>query len=372
MHLHTRPTPLMGGVAVYLAFALVTITALPLTPPVVGLLLGGLAAIAVGLADEFLNLSPPVHLAGQVGAALVAVIGGVGLIHSVSDPFSSLAAPATRLPLVLAVVVTIFWLVAMMNTVNFLDGLDGLAAGVVALSALLLAIWALHPERFLITPTPNHEDLVMPLALVGALVGFLRYNWRPAKIFLGDTGALFLGLTIAGLAIIGPAKLATALLVLIIPVLDVAWAILRRSLHGRSFLTGDKQHVYHRMMEIPIGKAGSARRLSATQTVLLLYLLCIVLGGLDLFLVRFAKFIAILLLAVAAAAMFVILELRASGMKGESPEVHAARLRSLQDRGDSRHVLGLESEPRAGHETSVDGDALTGNVAGIPANEEDN
>jgi UDP-N-acetylmuramyl pentapeptide phosphotransferase/UDP-N-acetylglucosamine-1-phosphate transferase len=210
----------------------------------------------------------------------------------------------------------------MMNTVNFLDGLDGLATGIAALAALMLAVWATEKQSLLVPVTAHHVDLVLPLALAGALLGFLPYNWHLARIFLGDSGAMFIGLALAGLSIIGPAKLGTAMLVLIIPVLDVAWAIVRRRVRGRSFLSGDKQHVYHRMMELG---------LSHTSTVLLLYFLCLALATLDLTLHKAQKLVAFLLLAAAMGAVFILLEIRAS--RGSAvvagPEA-APRLRNAQ------------------------------------------
>lgn len=303
LKIHTRPTPLMGGIAVYLAFALAALTVLPLDRPVVGLLLGGGAAVVVGICDELLNLPPLVHLAGQIAAALVAIAAGVNVVGTISNPLSSLATPGLTVPLALGVPLTVFWLVGMMNTVNFLDGLDGLATGIGALAALMLAIWATEKQSLLVPVTAHHVDLVLPLALTGALLGFLPYNWHTARIFLGDSGAMFLGLALASLSIIGPAKLGTAMLVLIIPVLDVAWAIVRRRVRGRTFLSGDKQHVYHRMLELGM---------SHTSTVLLLYFLCFALAVLDLTLHKFQKLVAFVLLAAVTGAMFILLEVRAS------------------------------------------------------------
>jgi len=322
LKIHTLPTPLMGGVAVYLAFALATLLVLPLSPPVVGLLVGGLAAVVVGVLDERFNLPVSLHAAGQVAVAFFTVVAGVGIVHTVSNPLGGLAAPGIRLPAVIGLIVTLLWLVGMMNTVNFLDGLDGLAAGITCLAAILLAVWAAEPQRFLLTGNPHHEDLLLPLALAGALVGFLPYNWHVARIFLGDSGSMFLGLALGALSIVGPAKLATALLVLLVPVLDVAWAIVRRQLSGRSFLAGDKQHVYHRMLQLDM---------RYITVVLMMYFLCFSLAALDLLLVKLAKLIAFIVLAIAIGAAFVLLELRASRDKAaESPADVAARLRQAQ------------------------------------------
>jgi UDP-GlcNAc:undecaprenyl-phosphate/decaprenyl-phosphate GlcNAc-1-phosphate transferase len=301
LKIHKRPTPLLGGVAVFVSFAVTVIVSAPLSGPVRGVLLGGLAAVVVGVLDEVLTLPPLAHLTGQIIAAGIAVAGGIGVIHYVSAPSNSLIAPPVTLPLLAGLVLTMFWLVGMMNTVNFLDGLDGLAPGIVSIAAVLLAIWASEPRRFALAST-QPESVILPMALAGALLGFLVYNWSPAKIFLGDSGSMFLGLALGALSIVGPAKLGTALIVLIVPVLDVAWAIIRRGMRGKSFLSGDKQHVYHRMMELG---------LAPTRTVILLYGICVALGVVDLLLLRVWKYAAFVVLVVLLIATFAVLELRA-------------------------------------------------------------
>lgn len=306
LKIHKRPTPLLGGVAVYIAFAAAVVVAAPWNAPVRGILLGGLAAVLLGVLDERLTLPPLAHLVGQILAAAAAIAGGVGVIHYVSAPSSSVIAPPVTLPLVAGLVLTLFWLVGMMNTVNFLDGLDGLAPGVVTIAAILLAIWGSETRRFAL-PSIQPELIILPIALAGALLGFLVFNWNPARIFLGDSGSMFLGLALGALSIIGPAKLGTALIVLVIPILDVAWAIIRRGMRGKSFLSGDKQHVYHRMVEMG---------LSPTRTVVLLYALCILLGIVDLLLLKVWKYVAFGILAVVLIAAFAALELRAQVARG--------------------------------------------------------
>jgi UDP-GlcNAc:undecaprenyl-phosphate GlcNAc-1-phosphate transferase len=311
--IHRLATPLMGGVAVYAAFAVTCFFVVPVHGPVIGVLLGGLGAVVVGVLDELLTLPPLIHLAGQIAVAVLAIVTGVGFVVHVSVP-GPLTAPGLQLPAALGVAFTIFWLVGMMNTVNFLDGLDGLATGVSIITALLMATWAweaYQDHRFLLPPSAHPADFVLPLALAGALLGFLPFNWHVAKIFLGDSGSMFLGFSLAALSIVGPTKLGTALLVLIIPVLDVAWAIVRRQIRGRSFLSGDKQHVYHRMLDLGLGH---------TQTVLMLYGLCIALGGLDLWLLKLQKLLAFVALAVVAGSLYVVLEVRANRLAVNSAE----------------------------------------------------
>ncbi|HZT97005.1 MAG TPA: MraY family glycosyltransferase [Chloroflexota bacterium] len=300
--IHKRVTPLLGGVAVYVAFAVACVLFLPLGGPVFGILLGGLVAVVVGVLDDRFSLPPLLHLAGQTLAAVVTVVTGLGVVRYISIPWASANFRGSwHVPLLLGVVFSLFWIVGMMNTINFLDGLDGLSTGVGIVSAVLLAFWAAHEQNFIAHPSASfhHADLILPVVLAAALVAFLPYNWNPAKIFIGDSGAMFVGLALAALSIMGPAKIGTALVVLCIPVLDVAWAIVRRQLHGRSFLSGDKQHVYHRMLELGM---------SHTATVVALYAICIILALADYSLLKLEKLVAFGIVAVLTISAFVILE----------------------------------------------------------------
>ncbi|MHB8620433.1 MAG: MraY family glycosyltransferase, partial [Chloroflexota bacterium] len=268
--IHARPTPLMGGTAIAAAFLLVA-TFFPTlqrpwdNPALGGLLTGCALAVLLGVADEVWHLPPRWHFVGQVTVVLLAILAHFPLVHEVSNPLLSVgggkpasinlaaalgAGPATAL----SVVFTVFWITGMMNTVNFLDGLDGLAAGVCAIAALFLGLWAVVVIRVGYPPTHDNQNVVLPLILCGALVGFLMYNWSPARVFMGDSGSMFVGFALGALAIFGPVKLGTALLILIVPIVDVAWAIVRRLIGRRSFASGDKHHIYHRMLELGLSR----------------------------------------------------------------------------------------------------------------------
>ncbi len=302
MKIHKAATPLLGGVAVYIAFAVACFLFLPIAGPVLGIVAGGFVAVAVGVLDDRISLPPMIHLAGQALAAVVTVAAGLGVVKYISIPWAAANFNGSwHVPLLVGAIFTLFWIVAMMNTINFLDGLDGLSTGVGIIAALLLAVWAAHEHHFIAHPSASfhHADLILPVVLAGALFGFLPYNWNPARIFIGDSGAMFVGLALASLSILGPAKIGTALVVLCIPVLDVAWAIIRRHLHGRSFLTGDKQHVYHRMLELGM---------SHTSTVVSLYAVCILLAVADLTLLKLEKLIAFAVVTILTVCAFVVLE----------------------------------------------------------------
>jgi UDP-GlcNAc:undecaprenyl-phosphate GlcNAc-1-phosphate transferase len=331
--IHARPTPLMGGAAMAASFLMVT-ALFPRHWPnqaLVGLLVGCALATALGIADEMWSLSPWKHFVGQVGVVLVAIAIGFPVIQRVSNPFAPVSlrgsssvylatllgfgpAPwglAHAITLAAGVLFTVFWIVGMMNTVNFLDGLDGLAGGVGAIAALFLGLWAWRITGSGYAPTRDEQNVILPLILCGAILGFLLFNWAPARVFMGDSGAMFVGFALGALSIFGPVKLGTALLILIVPIVDVAWAIVRRLLGRRSFASGDKHHIYHRMLEL-----GLPRR----AVVLAFYALCTALGVLDLLLVKQQKLAAFAVVAVLAAAGAVALEVR-----GRRAEARAGR-----------------------------------------------
>lgn len=320
--IHLRPTPLMGGVAIVVAFLATTLALLSLNRALVALLVGCALAALLGVVDELRTLKPRVHFLGQVGVVAVALLIGFHPITSLSNPFrrfdahhsgsfflSALAGfsqthpghdPAPGVSLAIGVVFTVFWIVGMMNTVNFLDGLDGLAGGVGAIAALFLGLWSVVAAQNGFG-THDNQNVVLPLMLCGALLGFLIFNWAPARIFMGDSGAMFIGFALGALSIFGQVRFGTALLLLIVPIIDVAWAIVRRLLGRRSFASGDKHHIYHRMLEL-----GLSRR----AVVLIFYALCIALGLIDLSLFKAAKFVAFVIIAALAAIAAVALEIR--------------------------------------------------------------
>jgi len=275
-HIHARPTPRSGGVALALstAGALLLLLLLPIRRPAgeairVGLLIiGPLLAFALILHDDIREMRPLPKLAIQIAVAAVAILPWFlgpqlqpppGLvITQVQNPLGG----TFYLPLAAAIPFSFLWMVGMMNTVNLLDGLDGLAAGVTAIAALLLFI---HTIRL-----GQHSLAPLPLALLGACLGFLPYNFHPARIFMGDSGAFFLGYTLAILSLIGGAKIATALLVLGVPILDVAWVIIFRLARGRSPVQADRGHLHHRLLDLG---------LSQVQIVALFYGVCAVFGA---------------------------------------------------------------------------------------------
>lgn len=269
--LHKKIMPRAGGIVLYLVFMVCAFIFVPDRPAAFGgLVISSTLVFLIGLWDDIRRLSPWTKLAVQLIAAIVAVVAyGIG-VEVISNPFGasiSLSNQAfdvfnTAIPF-WSFFVTTLWLVGMTNTMNFLDGLDGLATGVGAIAAFILFLVSILPR--INQPT----TALLAIILLGACLGFLRYNFHPAKIFLGDSGAYFLGMVLANLAVISGAKLATALLVLGIPVLDAVWSAIRRLASGHSPFTADRGHIHYLLLD-----SGLKQR----QVVLIIYAVALSFG----------------------------------------------------------------------------------------------
>lgn len=273
---HAGVIPRTGGVAMYAAFVVAVLVSflargwLPSpegpdpkeTTRLIALLLGSTFIFVFGLYDDKRAFRPWPQYVGQAVAAFIAIAGLI-FIERVMNPFTD---QITVFPWPFVVAFTLFWIVGMINTVNFLDGLDGLATGV---SAILSAVLAIHMIR-----QGQYSVALLPLALLGATVGFLPFNFYPARVFMGSSGSFFLGFAVATLGIIAGARVATVLLVFSIPILDVAWQILHRFRAGRSIGEGDRGHLHFQLLDMGF----SQRRI-----VLAYYAFCAAFGALTLF-----------------------------------------------------------------------------------------
>ena len=302
-HRHGRVISKFGGLALYTAFTVAVIVAqfLPVVRTddkevirLAGLLFGGAFLFVFGLLDDKYEFSALPQYIAQLLAAAIAVSFLI-IIEGFNNPLTG--EPTPHWPYVVTVTLTLFWLGLMMNTVNWLDGLDGLAAGVGAVAALMIFIHAAFRLN-------QVSVSLLPLALFGATLGFLPYNFHPARVFMGSNGSLFLGYTIGVLGIIGGAKMATVLLVMGLPLLDVVWQIVRRVREGRNPVEGDRGHVHYRLLELG---------LSQRQIVLGYYLFCALFGTIALVTAsRAYKLIALLVLGAVVVAGFVFLGRRTS------------------------------------------------------------
>ncbi len=271
--IHKTAIAYLGGVAIFVGFLVTVLALVPMSRQLTALLAGCSILVVIGIIDDRRGLSPWMKLGWQFVAAGVALAGGIG-ITTIANPFGGiidLSAGRVALDLVgfhfhitpVANLVSLLWMVGLANTINFLDGLDGLACGISGIAAFVL---------FLLTVGPRvHQPVVALLAIIlaGAAFGFLPYNFYPARIFMGDSGAYFLGLTLAMLAVYSGAKLATATLVLGFPVADAVWVVTRRLLHRSSPFKADRRHFHHLLLDVG---------LSQRQAVLILYGIAVVLG----------------------------------------------------------------------------------------------
>jgi UDP-GlcNAc:undecaprenyl-phosphate GlcNAc-1-phosphate transferase len=235
------PVPRLGGVALFMGLLVPALAFLHVGHQTRGLLLGAAVAVSVGIVDDFRGLGWFPKLAGQVGAAVVPVVFGVWVDHF-TFPFIGIG----QLPDWAGMPLTVFWIVAIMNMVNFLDGMDGLAAGVTAIAGSTFCVIALSLGKV--------DAAILSAIVFGASLGFLRHNFYPARIFMGDSGALLLGYVLATVAVQGLLKTAATvalffpLLVLAVPIMDTTFVVLRRLKHGERIFVGDQAHLHHRFL----------------------------------------------------------------------------------------------------------------------------
>ncbi|MFH0819560.1 MAG: MraY family glycosyltransferase [bacterium] len=304
--IHPKAIPLLGGAAIFLSFSLVVIyysfisgdilTKYYLPKYIIGFLLGGAVLMIGGFLDDKYNLKPARQIIFPIIACLIVIASGVG-IHFITNPFGGIIRldqpkfeilRISGLPYRIAPWADLFaliWLLGMMYTTKFLDGLDGLVSGITVIGALVIFFLSFNP----IVSQP--QTALIAIILAGSSLGFLIFNFHPAKIFLGEGGSLFCGFTLGVLAIIAGGKIATALLIMGIPILDVLWVILRRLFWEKKspFSTPDKKHLHFRLLS-----AGLSQR----QAVLFLYFLTFLFGMSALLLQSLGKLYALIILAV--------------------------------------------------------------------------
>lgn len=271
--IHAKPIARFGGLAIFVPFVILVLFNLRISRSLIALLAAAFILLVVGIVDDIRGLSPGVKLVCQIVAAGVALAGGIGIIR-LSNPWGgAIPLDAGRFAwewggikfhiTPIANTLSILWMVGVINVINFLDGLDGLAAGVSGIAAFIIFLLAVSAK------VAQPEVALISIVLAGALVGFLPFNFFPAKIFLGDGGAYFLGIVLAMLAIYSGGKLATASLVLGFTIIDGLWTVFRRLRAGKSIFKADSRHFHHMLLE-----AGLSHRAS----VLLLYGISLMFG----------------------------------------------------------------------------------------------
>lgn len=260
--MHKLPIPRAGGLAIFTGFLVGFLLFGQLTAQSRAILIGALLLVALGVVDDVVALKPPVKFLGQIVAALIPALSGV-VVEYFSNPFSQSGYLALG---VFSIPVTVIWIVGITNAVNFIDGLDGLACGVSTIATVTMFVIAILYSEVQIA--------VMMAALAGGCLGFLPYNMNPAKIFMGDTGAMFLGYLLAVTSIQGLFKFyavisfAVPFIVLGLPIFDTAFAIVRRVAHGQSPLQADRGHVHHRLIDLGFDQKQSVAILYAFSAVM--------------------------------------------------------------------------------------------------------
>jgi UDP-GlcNAc:undecaprenyl-phosphate/decaprenyl-phosphate GlcNAc-1-phosphate transferase len=334
---HAQPIPRTGGLAVATAFVVVGALGLAINealgfapplravrePQVIALFAGVAVGAGLGYVDDRFALRARWQLAGQLLLAAIAILGGI-LITFMANPLGGdplrFAGPA-------AMAVTTLWIVGMLNSANFVDGLDGLLGGIAIIAAVTLGVVSL------IGPSVQPFVAVLCALLAGSLLGFLPYNFHPARVFIGTAGVFAVGYALAVLSILGTAKVLVALLVLGVPIIDTFWIIIRRVLERRSPFSADRGHFHHRLLDLG---------LSHRQVVLLIYGVCVVLAFLALGLSGRGQISAFVIVVIASGVALYLMTRRAR----ESLDRH-----SYED----------EPEPELLAEVREVGDEVTGN-----------
>jgi UDP-GlcNAc:undecaprenyl-phosphate GlcNAc-1-phosphate transferase len=264
--IHKKPIPLLGGLAIYFSFILVMLLKNGmLTTHETGIMIGATIIVIGGVIDDTIELRPRYKLIFQISAAVVLIIFGVE-ISSVTNPLTN--GDGYWNVGWMTVPLTILWVIGITNALNLIDGLDGLAAGVALISSITIFIIAILNNRA--------DAAVLTAILSGAILGFLPYNFNPAKIFMGDTGAQLLGFLLAAISIEGTIKSAAAfaiavpILALGIPIYDTLFAVIRRKINGKPIMQADRGHLHHRLMDMG---------LTQRQAVLIMYLISAMLGS---------------------------------------------------------------------------------------------
>ena len=263
--MHAKPIPTIGGIGIFLAFLLVVLFTCDLSRETVSMLCGSLIIVIMGILDDKFDLNAKLKFVIQIVAAAIPVSQGC-VIHMITNPFAFWGNAYIDFG-VLSIPITIIWIVALTNAVNFIDGLDGLSVGICSISTLTMGIIALSMGQ-------GAEALILA-ALLGACLGFLPYNFNPAQIFMGDTGATFLGFMLGCMSVGGLFKLyaaisfAVPLLILGVPLFDICFAFIRRIWNRVSPMHADRSHIHHRLID-----SGFNQR----QSVTILYIAACILG----------------------------------------------------------------------------------------------
>ncbi|MDD2807186.1 MAG: MraY family glycosyltransferase [Patescibacteria group bacterium] len=285
--IHSRPTPLLGGLAIFGSFFISIYLILTLAGiydsrvsswQLFAIFIGGIIIMLGGYFDDKFNLKPSTQIIFPVISSIIIVMSGIR-INYVTNPGGGIY----HFSVMFGSMMAFIWLLGMSYTTKFLDGLDGLLSGVTFIGSIIIFFVSLRWDL------PLSLTSIMCMALAGSTLGFLFFNWHPAKIFLGEGGSIFCGFMLGVLAIISGSKIATALLIMGVPILDVLWVIARRLFEKKSPTASDRKHLHFRLIDVG---------LSHRQTVIFLYFITAIFGITSLFLHSKGKIYALAMLTI--------------------------------------------------------------------------
>ncbi len=259
--MHKKPIPRIGGLAIFLSFFVTALLFCDISRELLIVLFGGLLMVALGVLDDIYSLNPWIKLLWQLGVAVGTVMCGIRIDRiSIGDEFISLG--------IWSIPVTVLWIAGLTNAINLIDGLDGLSCGVSTISSISILF-------VIIIQGGDFSSALITLILTGSCCGFLPFNRNPAKIFMGDTGALFLGYTLSVISVQGMFKahalisLVVPLIIFALPLADTTFAIIRRLLAGKSPFSADRGHLHHKLVDMGF---------TQKESVKILYSICGILG----------------------------------------------------------------------------------------------
>lgn len=290
--IHNKAVPLLGGMAIFLSFFIILFFAKEKilvgnlnNNHWIGFFIGACFLMLGGYIDDKYNISAKYQIICPLLAIVSVILGGVE-IEKITNPFGGFINLG-----VFSSILIFFWLISMMYTTKLLDGVDGLVSGMAVIGGLIIFLFTITTKYY------QPDIAIASLILSGSSFGFLLFNWHPAKIFLGEGGSLFVGFVLGTLAIISGGKIAIALLIMGIPILDLFWTIIRRFVNRKNpFKIADKNHFHHRLLRLGLGQKG---------TVILYYLVALIFGLSGLFLQSLGKAIAFIFLIIIMLVMII-------------------------------------------------------------------
>ena len=294
--MHSTPMPRFGGIAIFCGAMLGFCTLGHLSNQYLGVIIGTSMILVLGIIDDLTDMPAKVKLAGQIACALV--IWFFSIRFSGMANFFPIGPEYIVFPTVISIIVTVLWTIGITNALNLIDGLDGLAAGISLIACLSIAYSAYYTERY--------ETCIIILSIAGACLGFLIFNFHPAKIFMGDGGSMVLGFLLASVSLVGdtPSKSITLfsvmipLIILALPVFDTVFAIIRRLINHKPIMQADRGHIHHRMM---------AKGYGQKRTVIGLYCVSAIMGMSGILWTMKLKFEAVILIGIVGMLLYVFI-----------------------------------------------------------------